>query len=200
MERKATTNVCIITLTVFIVISSFGFASKSSSEPYTSVKYRLYHFEDASWVEYTPNDSFPPGGNEPGTNLWKYEYIVYNWSAPQPIRQLYVFFNSENVSMDATWSADAAPEGWTATPIGPFEPDFNWKERFEASSSDYYISAPDSLNGFVVEFTWTRDYLPGSQLYDAIYSGGSESSMTHWIHEPTATIPTRWGTIKALYR
>jgi hypothetical protein len=168
--------------------------------PYTTVRYEIFHWETDTWVEYDPGDAMPSGGNLPGTNLWKYEYNVINWSAPQPLRQIYTFFNSDNVAMDATWAGDAAPTGWTTAQVGPFDPDFNWKERYMASSSEYYIPAPDSLAGFSVEFTWTGEFIPGSQLYDAVYSGGSESATTVHSGDPTATSSESWGRVKALFR
>jgi hypothetical protein len=168
--------------------------------PETDVRYEIYHWETSTWVEYAPEDAMPPGGNVPGTNLWRYDYRVFNWSAPHPLRQVYVFFNSENVAMDATWAGAAAPTGWTAAQIGPFELDFNWKERFMASSSTYYIPAPDSLAGFSVEFTWTGEFIPGGQVYDAIHSGGSESGVTVHRDDPTSVDVTSWGDVKALFR
>jgi hypothetical protein len=164
------------------------------------VKYELFRWETDTWVEYYPSDPLPAGGDQPGTNLWRYEYIAHNWGAPQPIRQLYLFFNSDNVAMDATGANVATPTGWTASQIGPFDPDFNWKERFMATSSTYYIQTADSLEGLAVEFTWTSSVLPGNQTYDAVFSGGSESGTTIHREDPTALAPTSWGGIKSLYR
>jgi hypothetical protein len=151
-------------------------------------------------VEYCPDEVLPVGGNLPGTNLWKYTYEVHNLSAPQALNTVYTFFNSDNVAMDATWTAAAAPTGWTTAQIGPFDPDFNWKERFRTTNSAYYIQAGQSLAGFSVEFTWTKASLPWDQIYDAVYSGGSESSTTTSPCEPAATEAATWGGIKALYR
>ncbi|MFH1220002.1 MAG: hypothetical protein V1694_06070 [Candidatus Eisenbacteria bacterium] len=170
------------------------------SEPMTSVQYRLYHWETDHWTEYCPGMLLPPGGNQPGTNLWKYEYTVSNIGAPQPLREIYTFFNSDNVAMDATLSSAVAPTGWTATAIGPFAPDFNWKERFRTTNSVYYIGVGQVRSGYAVEFTWTKATLPGSQNYDAVYSGGSETYITMSPCPPAATEETTWGGIKALYR
>jgi hypothetical protein len=183
-----------------VVLVALVLSGRACSDPLSAVKYDLFRWEDPDWVEYVPSDPFPPDGDQPGTNLWRYEYILYNWGTPQPIQQLYVLFNSENVSMDATWAGAAAPEGWTATLVGPFDPDFNWKERFRASSSSYYVQEGDSLEGFGVEFTWTRHYLPGSQAYDAVFSGGSESGLTVHRTQPVSTAPCSWGRVKSLYR
>jgi hypothetical protein len=176
------------------------FAGRACSDPLSAVKYELFHWEDAAWVEFVPSDAFPAGGDQPGTNLWRYDYVLYNWGTPQPIQQLYVFFNSDNASMDATWAGDAAPEGWTTAVIGPFDPDYNWKERFRASSSAYYVVDADSLEGIAVEFTWTRPYLPGSQIYDAVFSGGSESGLTMHKTQPVGARPCSWGRVKSLYK
>ena len=102
--------------------------------------------------------------------------------------------------MDATRTASEAPTGWTTATIGPFEPDFNWKERFRASSSTYYLGSPDSLDGFAVEFTWTKNSLPANQTYDAVHSGGSESGITLHRTQSVAAEGTSWGDIKRLYR
>jgi hypothetical protein len=169
-------------------------------DPFTLIRYQIFHWETDTWIEYLPSDPLPPGGDQPGTNLWRYDYTLYNWGTPQSIQQVYVFFNSDNIAMDATWAGDAAPAGWTTAQIGPFDPDFNWKERFRASTSEYYVDAGDSLAGFSVEFTWTSSLLPGNQIYDAVYSGGSEAGVTIHQTEPSAVAPTSWGGIKQLYR
>ena len=170
------------------------------AEPMTSVQYRLYHWENSSWVEYCPGAALPQGGNLPGTNLWKYDYSVNNISAPQPLREFYAFFNSNNLAMDATLVSAVGPTGWTPTQIGPFSPDFNWKERFRTTNSAYYIGAGQVRTGYAVEFTWTKATLPGYQNYDAVYSGGSESYITMSPCPPAATEETTWGGVKALYR
>jgi hypothetical protein len=171
----------------------------AKADPNTNIKYQIFHWETDTWVEYLPADPMPAGGNLPGTNLWRYDYLVFNWSAPQPVRQVYLFFNSDNTAMDATWAGDAGPTGWTTSQIGPFDPDFNWKERFMASSSAYYIQSPDSLAGFSVEFTWTGEFIPASQIYDAVYSGGSEAGQTIHKEDPAAITPGSWGRIKLLF-
>ena len=187
-------------IVVAIILSSVLIAGSAPADPFAVVRYQIFHWETDSWVEYTPEAAFPAGGDQPGTNAWKYDYIVYNWGTPQPIQQVYMFFNSDNVAMDATWTGDALPTGWTSQQIGPFEPDFNWKERFMASGSAYYIDTTDSLDGFSVEFTWTKPILPGNQIYDAVFSGGSESGLTLHKTAPIGTEPTSWGDIKRLYR
>jgi hypothetical protein len=172
----------------------------ASADPFTVIRYQIFHWETDAWVEYMPAQSLPAGGDQPGTNTWKYDYIVYNWGTPQPVQQVYIFFNSDNLAMDATWTGAVPPTGWTATAVGPFEPDYNWKERFMATGSAYYIGTTDSLAGFSVEFTWTKPVLPANQIYDAVYSGGSESGLTLHKTAPIATTTTSWGEIKRLYR
>jgi hypothetical protein len=169
-------------------------------EPLTSVQYRLYHWENSQWMEYCPGDQLPAGGDQPGTNLWKYDYTVYNYAAPQPLREAYTFFNSENIAMYATLVSAAAPTGWTATQIGPFAPDFNWKERFRTTSSTYYIQLGQYLAGFSVQFTWTKAELPGAQNSDVVFSGGSEAYVTMSPCPPAAVEETTWGGVKATYR
>lgn len=174
--------------------------AQAYAEPLTKVEYQLYRWEASMWKEYCPDDPFPVGGDQPGTNLWKYTYVVHNLSAPQALNTVYTFFNSDNLAADATWAGAAAPTGWTAAQIGPFDPDFNWKERFRTTNSTYYIQAGQALAGFAVEFTWAKAELPGAQTYDAVFSGGSESGTTASPCAPAATEETTWGGIKALYR
>ena len=173
---------------------------EASAEPMTSVQFRLYHWEDPAWVEYCPGEALPAGGDQPGTNLWRYDYTVYNYTAPQPLSTVYTFFNSDNLAMDATLVSAAAPTGWTVAQVGPFDPDFNWKERFRTTTSTYYIQAGQYLGGFSVEFTWTKAALPSAQNYDAVFSGGSESYVTMSPCPPVAVEETSWGNLKALYR
>ena len=195
MQRRVVSQVALIVFLSIVMLSGLA-----SGDPFAVVRYQLFHWETDSWIEYLPSDPLPAGGDQAGTNLWKYDYVVYNWGTPQPIQQVYMFFNSDNVAMDATWTGDAVPTGWLTAQVGPFEPDFNWKERFMASGSAYYVDTLDSLEGLSVEFTWTKPMLPGNQIYVAVFGGGSESGLT--IHEtaPTAVGTTSWGAIKRLYR
>lgn len=195
MRHKTTVFLTLTTLSLLLLFAGFA-----SGDPFALVRYQVSHWETGSWIEYVPEDAFPAGGDQPGTNTWRYDYIVYNWGTPQPIQQVYVFFNSDNTAMDATWTGDAVPAGWMSTQVGPFEPDYNWKNRFMGSGSAYYIGATDSLGGFAVEFTWTKPFLPANQVYDVVFSGGSESGLTLHRTEPIAAKPTSWGAIKQLYR
>lgn len=176
-------------------------AGLSSAGVSTDVTYRLYHFEAGTWVRYTQADPFPAGGNVPGTNLWKYEYTVKNKTfAGTGINTWYAFFNSDNV-LCASLSATAQPATWTPTQQGPIAPNFNWKERFRTTTVASYITAGNSLPGFTVEFTWTCNSLPGNQNYDAVTSGGSESSVT--TEDPETPVPAdsrTWSAIKSMYR
>lgn len=97
--------------------------------PSASIGYELFHYEAGSWQQYLQGDPFPMGGNLPGTNLWKYRYVVRNHEFSGGIYQVYVFFNSDNV-LRATYSGAAAPTGWTAAYFAPSEGNNNWKERF----------------------------------------------------------------------
>jgi len=183
-----------------LMIGVTVWGSQAFALPLTRVDFQLYHWEAGEWKEYCQYDEFPADGNLPGTNLWKYTYAVYNLSAPQPLREIYTFFNSENLAADATLTAAAAPTGFTPAQIGPFDPDFNWKERFRTTNSIYYIQSGQSLAGFAVEFTWTKSAMPGIQNCDVVFSGGSESSTTSSTCAPSATEEATWGGVKALYR
>lgn len=194
LGRAAVLTACLVALSVVML------TGPASADPFSVIRYQVFHWETGAWVEYMPASPFPAGGDQPGTNLWRYEYIVYNWGTPQPLNTVYLFFNSDNLAMDATQTASEAPTGWTTATIGPFAPDFNWKERFRASSSTYYLGSPDSLAGFAVEFTWTKGSLPANQIYDAVHSGGSESGLTLHRTQSVATEGTSWGDIKRLFR
>lgn len=189
-------GLALVTAAVAVTMSG----PQAIAEPLTRVDFQLHHWEDGQWKEYCQYDEFPAGGDVSGTNLWRYTYAVNNLSAPQPLREVYTFFNSDNLAMDATLTAAAAPTGWTATQIGPFDPDVNWKERFRTTNSIYYIPAGNSLTGFQVEFTWTKNAMPPVQNYDAVFSGGSETGVTSSTCAPSATEETTWGGVKALYR
>ena len=191
---------CALALVVLLMLAAVMLPNPSVGDPFAVIRYQIFHWETDTWVEYLPSSAMPPGGDQPGTNLWRYDYTIYNWGTPQPIQQAYLFFNSDNLAMDATWSADTAPAGWTTAQVGPFDPDFNWKERYRASSSTYYIATGDSLEGCSLEFTWTKSVIPGNQIYDAVYSGGSESGLTLHKTAPVAAAMTSWGEIKRLYR
>jgi len=190
-------------LTVMLRATAVGLlvASAAHALPNTDVLYRLYHYESGSWVRYMQTDAFPAGGDQAGTNLWKYEYTVKNLSyAGSGINTWYAFFNSDNV-LCATWSAAAGPFSWTGAKQGPIAPNNNWKERFRTTTAGDYITLGNALAGFSVEFTWTCNTLPGNQSYDAVTSGGSESSITSEDPEtPLATESATWGAIKSLYR
>lgn len=162
----------------------------------TGVTYHLFHFEGGAWVEYAPGDSFPAGGDQPGTNLWRYEYDLCNAGFSSGIRELNVFFNSDNVLCAAYDSAEQ-PADWTATPVGPFAPDNNWRIRYRTLVTASRV-AQGTCGSFAVEFLWACNTLPGAQNYDAISTTGSDAGAT----TPAAPAPvesTTWGTIKSLY-
>jgi len=167
----------------------------------TSVTYKLYHFEGGNWVRYMQADPFPGGGNLPGTNSWKYTYTVKNTGfAGSGINTWYAFFNSDNI-LCATLSSAAAPPNWTTLQQGPIIPNNNWKERFRTTVPASNITLNNSLAGYEVVFTWTCNGLPGNQNYDAVTSGGSETSTTTEDPEaPVATVDKTWGAVKSIYR
>ena len=83
-----------VALAVFLLLAlSVGVAGAAG----TTVYYRLYHVEGASWVQYYPGDTFPVGGNLAGTNRWRYVYQLDNVSAPGPVTAFYAFFNSDGL-------------------------------------------------------------------------------------------------------
>jgi hypothetical protein len=173
----------------------------SDALPYSSVGFKLYHFESGNWVRYKQGDPFPAGGATPGTNLWKYSYWVSNETAPSGIFQMFVYFNSDNAPRSA-YSATTVPTGWVFTYFPPTAPNYNWKVRFRASTSAYYVMPTDTLPGYEVEFTWTDPLLlPTPQNYDVAWSGDSEpGNTTELPPDMTPVEAATWGKIKNLFR
>jgi len=190
MKIRLTTLVLAMTLGVLLAASAFA--------QQTGVTYHLYHYEAGSWVEYGPADAFPAGGDQPGTNLWRYTYELCNVGFSTGLRELDVFFNSDN-ALCATLSAAAGPTDWTTTQVGPFAPDNNWRMRFRTLVTAARVAQGACDSDFSVDFTWVCPTLPGSQNYDAIGSTGSDAGVT----APAGPVPTEattWGRVKALYR
>ncbi|MBN1504436.1 MAG: hypothetical protein JW952_05160 [Candidatus Eisenbacteria bacterium] len=175
--------------------------SAADALPYASVGYKLYHYEDGSWVRYKQGDPLPPGGATPGTNLWKYNYWVSNLTAPTGIYQVYVYFNSDNVLRSA-YSSATGPTGWTLLYFPPVAPNNNWKERFRTSNSAYYVMPGDTLPGYEVQFTWVDgSLLPTPQNYDVAWSGGSEpGNTTEMPPDMTPVEAATWGRMKGLFK
>jgi len=164
----------------------------------TDIIYRLYHFEGGTWVRHYSSDPMPTGGNQAGTNLWKYEYTIKNKSYTSGINTAWLFFNSDNVRC-STFSTATVPTNWTIAKSGPIAPNNNWKERFRTTVTGSYITMGSELDSFTIEFTWVCGAVPGAQNYDAITTGGSESSVT--IQEaPVPVEKVTWGAVKAIYR
>lgn len=172
-----------------------GFAASASAQ--TSVTYRLYHFESGNWVEYSASDPFPAGGDQPGTNQWRYTYELCNNSFSTGVRELNVFFNSDNV-LCATYQSATQPASWTATLVGPIAPNNNWRLRFRTLVTAARIAQGACDDTFSIDFLWECAFLPGSQNYDAISSSGSHASQTGPA-APTPTEPATWGSIKSLF-
>lgn len=169
----------------------------ANARPKADATYRLWHWEGSNWVRYLPSTPFPPGGANPGTNLWKYEYTVTNLAFTGRIGQFIAFFNWDLVLRSA-YSTAVAPTNWTITYSGPAPPDYNWKVQFRTTVTSAKIAPGSSLPGFAVEFTWTDPTaLPGFQHYDAI-AEVSESDVTH-DQDATPVEATTWGNIKALF-
>jgi hypothetical protein len=61
------------------------------------VEYSLYRCEQFKWIEYQQHDSFPSGGASPGTNLWKYEYVIENLGFPSGINKILVSFSMDDI-------------------------------------------------------------------------------------------------------
>ena len=176
-------------LTTLLVAGLLGGLAASASAQ-TSVTYKLYHCDGDS-------DPFPPGGDQPGTNLWRYTYDLCNNSFSTGVRELNVFFNSDNV-LCATFQASTQPANWTATQVGPISPNNNWRLRFRTLVTAARVAQGTCNDEFSIDFLWVCPSLPGSQNYDAISSSGSHASQTAPA-APTPVESTTWGGIKSLY-
>ena len=163
-----------------------------------SVTYRLYHFEGGNWVEYGPNATLPPGGNQPGTNLWRYAYELCNIGFSTGLRELNVFFNSDNV-LCSTFSSSTQPANWTGTLVGPIAPDQNWRIRYRTALTASRVAMGTCNAQFTLDFTWVCPNLPGTQNFDAIAGSGSYAGQTSPA-TPVAVEPSTWGRLKGLYR
>jgi len=163
-----------------------------------SVTYHLYHFEGGNWVEYGPNATLPAGGDQPGTNLWRYTYELCNIGFTTALYELNVFFNSNNVPC-ATFVSSTQPTSWTGTLVGPFAPDFNWRLRFRTLLSSARVAQGTCKDTYSVDFTWVCPNLPGAQNFDATSTSGSYAAQTI-SGAPVPVEPSTWGRMKGLYR
>ena len=192
-----TWRLALFALTALVLLA----ATAASAGVNTDVTYRLYHYEAGNWVLYYSNSPFPAGGDQAGTNRWKYEYTVTNKNyAGSGITTWYAFFNSNNV-LCSTWALASGPTGWTPTKQGPLGGNYNWKERFQTTlPGGNPVTMGNSLTGFAVEFTWVCHSIPGPQNCDTVTSAGSESSVTIEESLPVPVESRTWGSLKAVYR
>jgi hypothetical protein len=189
----------------FLIVLVVGFLLVpvvADALPKGAVGYKLYHQEGSEWVRYRQGDTFPSGGAVSPTNVWKYEYSVMNYQFANGVYYFMVFFNSDNLGLWAAYTSAVGPAAnWVITYFPPISPNYNWKVRFRASLSQYYVALNDTLDGYSVQFTWAKaGTLPGSQNYDLISSSGSESGVTSEL--PPGTTPvetTTWGAVKELF-
>ena len=179
-----------------VTLGCFAAGATPAAAQQTTVTYHLFHFEGGSWVEYYPGNSFPAGGDQPGTNLWRYRYEMCNYSFSSGIRELNVFFNSDNV-LCAGFDSAAQPADWTTTPVGPFAPDNNWRARFRTLVTAARVAQGTCNDEFLVEFTWTCATMPGSQNFDAISTSGSDAGTTAPA-VPVAIEASTWGRLKLI--
>ncbi|KPJ59377.1 MAG: hypothetical protein AMJ46_11625 [Latescibacteria bacterium DG_63] len=194
---------CFLTLLVGLLLVPVG----TDALPQGAVGYKLYHYENPDWVRYSQGDAFPAGGANPGTNLWKYTYCVYNDPPGSPpgalengVYQWWIFFNSDNVDR-AQYVSEVAPGTWGTRYFAPSTGFYDWKVRFRTSDPAEYVMPSDSLCGFEVEFTWTDPLmLPPPQNYDLVASGESEPGVTHELPaDVTPVEAVTWGRIKSLF-
>ncbi|KPJ61057.1 MAG: hypothetical protein AMJ46_03565 [Latescibacteria bacterium DG_63] len=190
----------LLTISVTLTLGLFLIPFEADALPLGSVGYKVYHYEDSEWVRYHQGDPFPPGGADPGTNLWKYTYCPINLTFSADIYQFLIFFNSDNEVDRAQYVSAAGPEGWSSTYFPPVSPNVNWKVRFRASNAMYYIAVDDTLCGFEVQITWTDPTMLPPQNYDLVCSGESEPGVTHELPpDITPVETTTWGRLKSLF-
>jgi len=193
------TKKLLIFLTV-LVVGCFLVPLVADALPKGDVAYRLYHKEGSNWVRYLPSSGFPSGGATFGTNLWKYEYTVWNLTFVANIYQFYPFFNSENLDSTAVYSSAVAPANWTFLYNPPIAPSYNWKVRFKTTVAAAMIKPANSLSGFAVEFRWNKPgVLPGPQMYELTTANDSETQQYTHDQDATSVDSATWGRIKGLF-
>jgi hypothetical protein len=165
----------------------------------TSVYYKLFHYQGGNWVQVYPSDPFPAGGDLPGTNRWRYDYSLYNNTAPGSINTLQAFFNSDGLlHADPPPAGVTPPAGWTPTYFAPPSGAHSWRVRFRNLGSPVPVGGAAGF--YQVEFFWHDPVLPGTQPYDAQYSTGSETGQTIPDRRSTAAGASNWGALRKLYR
>lgn len=162
----------------------------------SEAKYKLYYLSPGGPVQVHSTDALPAGSNVAPNNQWRYEYSVLNKSA-NPLNAFYAFFNSDNVNRAGKVSG-TAPTSWTVTGQGPTVGNYNFKVRYLTTVAGAKIPADGTL-ACTYTFTWIGDYVPGTQNYDAVNDGGSESGVT-FEDDAVPAASSTWGRIKALYR
>lgn len=163
----------------------------------SDVGYRLYYLGPSGTVRMLSSSPLPAGSNVAPNNRWRYDYEVLNKS-PNSLNSYFAYFNSDNVQR-ATHVSGTAPADWVITKLGPVAPNVNYKIRFRTTVAGAKIATNQKLLCSVT-FDWTGESTPGTQNYDAVNDGGSESGVTAEIIDVTASRSTTWGRLKALYR
>lgn len=162
------------------------------------VTYHLYHYEGGDWVEYWPNAPLPAGGDQPGTNLWRYTYELCNFGFSTGVRELRVFFNSDNV-LCSTFVGSTQPASWSGVLVAPILPDSNWRIGYKTLLTSARVAMGTCSDQFSLDFTWICPTLPGPQNFDAIAGTGSDAGVTI-SGAPVPVAPSTWGRVKDLYK
>ncbi len=164
----------------------------------TLVRYSLYHFEASSWKAYYPGDALPAGGNLPGSNRWRYDYSLFNLSAPGAVNTLVVFFNSDGTLRAQPGPASvSSPPGWASTFFAPPAGSQAWRQRFRNLSTPLGVGG--QMAPYTVEFFWGDPTLPGPQPYDAGFAAGSETGRTLPLARPSPVIAVSWGHLRRAF-
>jgi len=176
----------LVAATVFLTVAW----PVSAGAQYSQCLYKLYHWENTTWVRYQQGDPFPSTGG----NLWKYEYTVYN-DGLLFVNLFRIFFNSDNIN-HAEYVSASAPTDWTPDVTLPFTGYNNWKVEFQTSTN--IIMPGDSLGVFEVRFTWNENYLPDTQHFEVAGNLGDGGDTAEY--PPLPIERSTWGSLKSMFR
>jgi hypothetical protein len=133
-----------------------------------------------------------------GGSQFQYTYTVVNDGSPgsAPILGLDVYFDPTLYSLDPEINSPAesqlaAPEGWS--PLVLFDMPGSIPAAYDALTSGAGVVPGESLSGFVVQFTWLGEGLPGPQPFE-FYDPTDYSVTQSGTTTPAVSVPEPAGT------